>query len=104
MAIKRETLERWSELEARRSALQRESATVRDEMSQIEKQLEAELDKSGKSSVKRHGFTLAFVPGRASVSWAAEYLAACGAEAVQRLKDAAAANARRVLAITPPSE
>jgi hypothetical protein len=102
MPIKEADLKEWSELEARRSAMQRELTTIKDRQGQIEEQLEAELRKSGKTKITRSGFTLALQPGKASVSWAKEYLRAMGDEAVQKLKDAAAATSTKVFVLVPP--
>jgi predicted nucleic acid-binding Zn-ribbon protein len=102
MAIKEADLKEWSDLEARRSALQRELTTVKDRQGQIEEQLEAELRKSGKTKITRSGFTLALKPGKANVSWAKEYLKALGKEAVQKLKNAAAQTSVKVFVLVPP--
>lgn len=100
--MKREHLEEWSALENQRRTLQSELGTVRQRQQQLEEQFEAELLASGKSQLKRHGFILAMVPGRATVSWSTEFLKACGQEAAQALKTAAAATAKSVFVITPP--
>jgi hypothetical protein len=102
MAIKEADLKEWSDLEARRSAMQRELTTLKDRQGQIEEQLEAELRKSGKSKITRSGFTLALKPGKASVKWAKEFLKAMGKEAVQKLKDAAAQKSVKVFVLVPP--
>jgi hypothetical protein len=102
MAIKVADLKEWSDLEARRSAMQRELTTLKDRQGQIEEQLEAELRKSGKTKVTRSGFTLALKPGKANVSWAKEYLKALGKEAVQKLKNAAAQTSVKVFVLVPP--
>lgn len=102
MAIKEADLKEWSDLEARRSAMQRELTTIRNRQSQIEEAFEAELRKSGKTKITRSGFTLALQPGKATVSWAKEYLAAMGEEAVQRLKDEAARTSTTVFVLVPP--
>jgi hypothetical protein len=102
MAIKEADLKEWSDLEARRSAMQRELTTLKDRQGQIEEQLEAELRKSGKSKITRSGFTLALKPGKASVKWAKEFLKAMGKDAVQKLKDAAAQKSVKVFVLVPP--
>jgi hypothetical protein len=102
MAIKEADLKEWSDLEARRSAMQRELTTLKDRQGQIEEQLEAELRKSGKSKITRSGFTLALKPGKASVKWAKEFLKAMGKEAVQKLKNAAAQTSVKVFVLVPP--
>jgi hypothetical protein len=102
MAIKEADLKEWSDLEARRSAMQRELTTIKDRQGQIEEQFEAELRKSGKEKITRSGFTLALKPGKASVKWAKEFLKAMGKEAVQKLKDAAAQKSVKVFVLVPP--
>lgn len=102
MSIKEADLKEWTDLEARRSAMQRELTTIKDRQNQIEEQFEAELRKSGKTKITRNGFTLALQPGKASVSWAKEYLKAMGEEAVQRLKDEAAKTSTTVFVLVPP--
>ena len=102
MSIKEADLKEWTELEARRSAMQRELTTIKDLQNQIEEQFEAELRKSGKTKITRSGFTLALQPGKASVSWAKEYLKAMGEEAVQKLKDEAAKTSTTVFVLVPP--
>lgn len=102
MSIKEADLKEWTELEARRSAMQRELTTIKDRQNQIEEQFEAELRRSGKTKITRSGFTLALQPGKASVSWAKEYLKAMGEEAVQKLKDEAAKTSTTVFVLVPP--
>lgn len=102
MSIKEADLKEWTDLEARRSAMQRELTTIKDRQNQIEEQFEAELRKSGKTKITRSGFTLALQPGKASVSWAKEYLRAMGEEAVQKLKDEAAKTSTTVFILVPP--
>jgi len=102
MSIKEADLKEWTELEARRSAMQRELTTIKDRQNQIEEQFEAELRKSGKTKITRSGFTLALQPGKASVSWAKEYLKAMGEEAVKKLKDEAAKTSTTVFVLVPP--
>ena len=95
-------LHEWSALESQRRTLQRQMATIRARQDELESKFETELRASGKTQIKRSGFTLAFAPGRASVRWADEFAKACGPEAVQRLKDAAAAISKTVFVLTPP--
>ena len=81
MAIKREDLELWQDYESRRKTLDREAKTLKDRADQLAEKFNAELTKSGKQSIVRHGFTLAWVAGRATVQWAAEYLRELGVPA-----------------------
>lgn len=100
--MKRDELLEWSRLEVERRDLSRQLASIRQRQQQLEESFEAALTASGKTSIRRHGFVLAMVPGRANVSWSAEFLKACGHEAAQQIKDAAAAKAKSVFVITPP--
>ncbi len=102
MALNRDELNEWQRLKSEAAALQRQKKTVDDRVKQLEERFEVELSSSGKQSIKRHGFLLAWKPGYASVSWAKEYLDLAGPEKVQELKDNAAANARPSLVISVP--
>lgn len=102
MAIAKEKLEEWQRLDAESTELGRQKKTLDDRIKQLESEFEAELVKSNKTSIIRHGFTLAWIAGRASVSWAAEFLRECGPEKTQDLKDAAAAKASKKLQISAP--
>jgi hypothetical protein len=101
MSLK-EDLAEWQECQTKRKALEREAKTLRDRESQLEEKFEAELTKSEKQSIVRNGFTLAWIAGRATVQWAAEYLKECGAEKANALKQAAAESAEKKLTISPP--
>ena len=103
MAIKKEQLAEWQDLETRRKALSREAKTLGDRQSQLEEAFSAELTKSGKQSIVRNGFTLAWVASRASIQWAAEYLKECGADKANELKQAVAGTAEQKLSITVPA-
>lgn len=98
----RDELSEWSRLEAERRDLARQLATLRNRQNELESKFESALRKSGKTVLRRHGFTLAIVPGRANVSWSAEFVKACGAEAAQAIKDSAAKESKSVFVITPP--
>ncbi len=100
----KDKLHEWQQIEAQRKELSRQSATLGQRAKQLEEDFEAELKKSGKQSIKRHGFTLAWIAGRASVQWAAEFLKACGADEANRLKEEAAKSAEQKLSISVPSE
>ncbi|XZE35859.1 hypothetical protein SH501x_001403 [Pirellulaceae bacterium SH501] len=105
MPIKEEDLLEWQTLDEEASELTRKAKTLRDRQSQLEEKFAVELKKSGKASMKRLGFLLAWMPGRATVQWAAEYLKECGAEKANQLKQAAAdaaAKGEKKLSITPP--
>lgn len=104
MAIAKDKLLEWRRLKAESSELGRQKKTIDDRLGQLEKEFEAELQSTGKDSIKRHGFTLAWVPGRATVPWASEFLRECGPEKTQALKDAAAQEAIKKLQIAAPSE
>ena len=102
-ALKDKLLE-WQQIETQRKELSRQSATLGQRAKQLEADFEAELKKTGKQSVKRHGFTLSWVDGRATVKWADEFLKACGADEANRLKDEAAKSAEQKLSISAPAE
>lgn len=104
MALKKEQLDEWRKLEERRKELSREAKTLGDAAKQLEEIFEAELAKSEKPSIKRHGYTLAWQDGRASVAWAAEYLKECGADKANALKQSAADTVEKKLSISPPGE
>lgn len=102
MALAKEKLEEWQRLNAEAAELGRKKKTLDDRIDQLEAEFEDELRLSAKPSIIRHGFTLAWTAGRASVSWATEFLRECGADKVQALKDAAAKSAGRKLSISAP--
>lgn len=103
MALNKEDLQEWRDLESRRKLLEREAKTLKDKADQIAEKFEAELTKSGKQSIIRHGFTLAWVAGRATVQWAAEYLRELGPDKANELKVKAAETAEKKLSITVPA-
>jgi hypothetical protein len=90
MAIDKADLDEWRALDDEVAQLKRRIKTIGDRQSQLETLFEAELTASERPSIIRHGFTLAWIRGRASVSWAKEFLRECGAEKVDALKDSAA--------------
>jgi len=102
-ALKDKLLE-WQQIEAERKELSRRSAILSQRAKQLEADFEAELTKTGKQSIKRHGFTLSWVDGRATVKWAEEFLKACGPEEANRLKEEAAKSIEKKLSISPPAE
>lgn len=104
MALKKEDLQEWQRLKSDWQSLATQQRTVSERLKQLEETFADELTKTGKQSIVRHGFTLCWLAGTASVSWAKEFLALAGPEKVQELKDAAAAEAKPKLAISPPKE
>ena len=102
MALDKSKLEEWQKLNSESAELGRRKKKLDDRIDQLEAAFEDELRSSAKPSIIRHGFTLAWTAGRASVSWATEYLRECGAEKVQALKDAAAKSAGKKLSISAP--
>jgi hypothetical protein len=100
----KEKLLEWQQIEAERKELTRRAATLGQRAKQLEADFEAELTKSGKQSITRHGFTLSWVEGRATVKWAEEFLKACGADEANRLKEEAAKSVEKKLSISAPSE
>jgi prepilin-type processing-associated H-X9-DG protein len=103
MAITKEIAAEYTELAAKADALEREAKTFRDRQKQIELMFEAELKESGKTSIIRHGYTLAWTNGRANVAWADEYLKECGPVKANALKQAAGfvATASKMLILPP---
>ena len=102
MALDKAKLEEWQRLCVEAAELGRRKKTLDDRVHQLEAEFEDELRLSAKPSIIRHGFTLAWTAGRASVSWATEFLRECGAEKAQALKDAAAKSAGRKLTVSAP--
>lgn len=103
MAIAKDKLQEWQRLKSESAELGRQKKTLDDRLSQLEIEFESELLATGKSSIKRHGFTLAWTPGRVTVQWAQEFLRECGPEKTQALKDAAAEKAVQKLSIAAPA-
>lgn len=104
MAIAKEKLQEWKRLSFESAELGRKKKTLDDKIGQLETEFEAELIGSKKNSIIRHGFTLAWTKGKASVSWATEFLRECGPQKTQALKDAAAKAASKKLQIAAPAE
>jgi hypothetical protein len=104
MALKKEDLQEWQRLKAEAAALTTQQRTISERVKQLEESFTAELEKTGKQSIVRHGFTLCWLAGSATVAWAKEFLALAGAEKVQELKDQATAQAKPKLAIAAPKE
>lgn len=104
MAVKKEDLHEWRKLKAESAALTTQQRTLSERIKQLEESFHAELTKTAKQSIVRHGFTLCWLPGTASVAWAKEFLALAGPDKVQELKDAAAQSAPKKLAISAPEE
>ena len=89
------------DLVAEASALESRARKLRSRQSQIDAIAQAALEKSGKQTIKRCGFTIAWIAGRALVAWKDEFIRACGVEAADSL--AANAPAKPKLQITPPA-
>ena len=95
-------LEEWRSLDDEAAPLKRRLKTIGDRQTQLEERFADELLKSKKQSIIRHGFTLAWTRGRASVAWAKEFIRECGADKANALKEQAAANPAVQLSITIP--
>jgi|GEM_PF-3765340 len=100
--LKKESLQEWQSCDLRRRELDREAKTLKDRCDQLAEEFAAELTKSKNPSIVRHGFTLAWVAGRATVSWADAFLRECGPDKAQALKAEAAAKTTQKLSITVP--
>lgn len=103
MAIKKEDLQEWQRCDSKRKEFEREAKTLKDRCDQLAATFETELKASGKQSIVRHGFTLAFVAGRATVAWADAFLRECGADKAAALKAEAAKSVSQKLSITVPA-
>lgn len=96
-----ELLQERSRVVAEASELESKARKLRARQSQIDEIAEAELAKSGKSSIKRcGGWLLTWITGRATVAWRDEFIRIAGAEAADKLT--AAAKPKPKLQITPP--
>lgn len=104
MSLKKDDLHEWRKLKAESAALTTQQRTLSERIKQLEESFHAELTKTGKQSIVRHGFTLCWLPGSVNVSWAKEFLALAGPEKVQELKDAAAQSAPKKLAVSAPED
>lgn len=89
MAVTKEQLLEYTQLDTRAADLERQAKTFRDRQKQLERVFEDDLKATKKPSVIRHGYTFAWINGRANVSWAEEYLRECGPERANALKEAA---------------
>lgn len=104
MAIDKADLDEYTKLETEAADLERQAKTRRDRQSQLEKKFEAELVESKHPSCIRHGFTFAWVNGRATVPWEDEYLREMGTIKTDALKRAAAAKVvNSKMTILPPA-
>lgn len=78
--LTKEALKRYRELRDKKSAIEREARTIGKELDQIAELCLAELTSAGKDSIRRHGFQLSLVEGRATVAWKDEFIRVAGAE------------------------
>lgn len=100
MAIDKADLDEWKKLDDEVVQLKKRVKTINDRQEQLEMKFEEELKSSERSSIIRHGFTLAWIRGRSSVAWAKEFLRECGPEKVDTLKNATTETLK--LSITAP--
>ena len=84
------------------SDLERRARSLRKRVEQIDAIASAELKASGKAAIRRAGYTLSWVDGRASVSWKDEFIRVAGPDEADRL--AAEAKPGQRLQITAPAE
>jgi hypothetical protein len=82
--------------------LQRQAKAKETEAAQLEAEFAAELKATGKPSIKRFGFTLAWIKGKCSVAWKEAFLKECGNEKATALQKAAADKDADRFSITPP--
>lgn len=99
-----EKLQEWNRCKSESSRLHREAKSYDATCDLLEKDFEEELKKSGKDSITRSGFKLFWGKGRASVSWAAEFLSIAGPERVAKLKEEAASNTKKSFCIEAPTQ
>ncbi len=95
-------LNEWHRCNEKRLALGREAETFKKRCEQLEDEFRVELEKSGKSSVIRAGYTLCWTPSRTYVAWADEFLKEVGPERTAELKSLAASECKRTLSIVAP--
>ena len=102
-AVTKENLTEYNKLETEAAKLEREAKTLRDRQGQLEQLFQEDLKDSKKPSLIRHGWTFVWENGKATVSWADEFLRECGPEKTNELKNAAAEKAKGAkLKILPP--
>ncbi len=101
--ITKEELAEWQDLNAKRLELEREARTLEKRCDQILEKAADVLRESGKQSIKRFGFALAWVAGKASVSWKDAFVSECGPDKAAELQKKAVNNAEKKLLITPPA-
>ena len=103
MKITADELKEWQRLDGERRELERKANTIKERCEQIRDKAAGVLKESGKQSIIRFGFTLAWQKGRAVVSWKDAFLSECGPEKASKLQDEAAKNAKQSLSITAPA-
>lgn len=82
MSIKKESIDRWFEIEEK-------LAKLKQEKDNLAKAFKKELSASGKNAITRHGAILAFKPGDIRVSWKDAFMDECGVEKANELIRAA---------------
>lgn len=102
--LTKEELDEWREKNARRLELDRESKALDERCKQILAKATDLLKESGKASIKRFGFTLAWIAGRATVAWKDAFLKECGSDKAAELQAEAAKNVEKKISVTPPLE
>lgn len=102
MAIKKSQLTKWQTLESERLELQRQVKAKETEVELLEKEFAAELTATGKPSIKRFGFTFAWIKGKVSVAWKEAFIKECGEAKANELQTAAANKPAGKFSIVPP--
>lgn len=87
MAITREQLERYAELNAKRKKLNREVATIEKEEKAIAAEIKAEAHKKG-GSFTRFGFRCILTPRSGQPKWQDEFISRLGSDAAAKIKAA----------------
>lgn len=105
MAIAKDKLEKWQALNDQRLRLQRESKTVGEAIGLLEEEFEKELTDSGKPSITRNGFVLAWEVSKkkVNVEWKKEFLRECGVEKATKLQEASKDEETKKFTILPPA-
>ncbi|MEL6897743.1 MAG: hypothetical protein AAFP90_16710 [Planctomycetota bacterium] len=100
MSISKARLQRYHELTEERKRLERQARSLKTESDIIMEEARTALKESGKQQIKRSGFVVHYVPGRATVRWKDAFIARCGSAAAEEVQ--AAASAPQAVAIVPP--
>lgn len=99
--IKPDDLAEYGRLIQEAADLESRARSLRRGARQIAERAEADLAATGRDSVRRGGYTLCWIEGRASVRWKDEFIRVAGADEAARIQ--ADLDPPRRLQITPPA-